>query len=245
MIDFNLASETLLEFLSLPIADSKPVMKLFESLPGAIAHYDGGKRNFVYVPGTRKDRVLLVAHADTVWDEDETAKQSVELSCGQIRGQNKSCGIGADDRAGCAMLWLLRDSGHSLLIPDGEEYGGIGSGHLMESYPELAKEINDHCYAIQLDRRNATDYKVYNLRVSKDFTKFIEKNTGYSIPDSGSATDIINLCKKICGANLSVGYRNEHTSNEHIIVDDWYNTLIKVEKMITPPQRQFLLEKRG
>ena len=37
------------------------------------------------------------------------------------------CGIGADDRAGCAMLWLLRDSGHSLLILDGEEHGQVGA----------------------------------------------------------------------------------------------------------------------
>ena len=32
-------------------------------------------------------------------------------------------GIGADDRAGCAILWLLKDSGHSLLVTNGEEIG--------------------------------------------------------------------------------------------------------------------------
>ena len=137
MIDFNLASETLLEFLSLPISDSKPVMKLFESLPGAIAHYDGGKRNFVYVPGTRKDRVLLVAHADTVWHKEYGNPQDAKVTYenGVYASTDPNCGIGADDRAGCAMLWALRDCGHSLLVVDGEEKGKHGAKYLRDSYP--------------------------------------------------------------------------------------------------------------
>ena len=243
MIDYEMARKTLVDFLSMPISESKSVLNVFASLPGALCHFDGEHRNFVYVPGTRKDRVILVAHADTVWDGDTRAKQSVELIDGVIYGTNKEVGIGADDRAGCAILWLLRESGHSLLVTDGEERGAIATAHLIEKYPELASEINDHAYAIQLDRRNSSDYKVYNLPVTEEFMDFIEDNTGYKIPDSRSGTDIVVLCKRICGANLSVGYRNEHTENETIVLDDWYKTLTLLEKMITPPQRQFLMKK--
>ena len=56
-------------FLSCDLEDSMPVFDKFLSLDGAIPVLGGGKNNFVYVPGTRKDRVLLVAHADTVWDK--------------------------------------------------------------------------------------------------------------------------------------------------------------------------------
>ena len=111
---------------------------------------------------------MLVAHADTVWDElyeKKPASQrliSSRNSAGQLTlsGKNKKYGIGADDRAGCAILWLLRDTGHSLLILNGEESGQQGANYLKNECPDLFKEINQHHFALQFDRRNASDYKV-------------------------------------------------------------------------------------
>jgi len=40
------------------------VLKAFASLARATVHPE-----FIYIPGERKDRILLVAHADTVNDE--------------------------------------------------------------------------------------------------------------------------------------------------------------------------------
>ena len=68
-MDKEIAINTLKRFCSFSIRSSLDVLKVFADLPGAICHLDGDKNNFVYVPGTREDRVLLVAHADTVWDE--------------------------------------------------------------------------------------------------------------------------------------------------------------------------------
>lgn len=244
MIDKGLAKSTLEEFLSLPISSSKVVLDMFASLPNAISHYDGKKRNFVYVPGTREDRTILAAHADTFWDNEYcelNAKQAIKLENGVYSGTNSEFGIGADDRAGCAMLWLLKDSGHSLLVLDGEEYGQIGSEHIRDSYKELYNEINDHSYIIQLDRRGSIDYKVYKLPVTTEFLQFIESNTGYINAGTKAFTDIVALCERVCGVNLSVGYYNEHTSDEILVFDEWYNTLSVVEKLIEDKQKRFPL----
>jgi hypothetical protein len=91
---------------------------------------------------------------------------------GIIRGTNPKAGIGADDRAGCAMLYLLRKSGHSILITDGEEHGRQGSHYLVNHFPELCSELNNHRFMIQLDRRNARDFKCYDVGTA-NFTKFI------------------------------------------------------------------------
>lgn len=144
---------------------------------------------------------------------------------GLIRSGTKGVGLGADDRAGCAILWLLRELGHSMLVVSGEESGRLGSSMLMKSYPEIAAEINDsHCFAIEFDRRNGTDYKCYDVG-SDDFRRYVENVTGYREPDRTSYTDITVLCRRICGVNLSVGYHYEHTALEMLDVSEWRGTL--------------------
>lgn len=97
------------DFLSFPIASSEEIFKLFSREKGIDVHREGDKRGFAYFRGNRKDRVLLVAHADTVWDKkympDKDYRQPVRLTNGFYEGENPECGIGADDRAGCAMLY--------------------------------------------------------------------------------------------------------------------------------------------
>jgi len=247
--------DVLIEFLSYRPEDSMPVLNRFAGLKRAIAHFDGGKKNFVYVPGTGTNRVVLVAHADTVWDKGyfpdfvslygeplEKKKHKPVLRKGIVRQAGwKNRGIGADDRAGCAILWLLKDTGHSLLITDGEEHGQIGANHLMNQYTDLAKEINEHSYMIQLDRRNNRDYKTYSLPVSEEFIEYIEARTGYTNAGTTSRTDIIALCRRICGVNLSVGYLREHHSDETLDVEGWLNAYETVKTMIEGEQPQFLL----
>ena len=239
------AKTTLEHFLSLPLRSSAEVMAEFARLPDAICGFDGGKQNFVYIPGTRPDRVLLAAHADTVWDDAYGAQgdlsQRILFEDGVYKGAVSGHGIGADDRAGCAMLMLLKDSGHSLLILDGEERGQIGAHHLEVEYPALFEEINSHAYAIQLDRRGSIDYKVYKLPVSDAFLRFIEEQTGYEDAGRNARTDIVVLCKKMCGVNLSIGYYDEHTEKERLVFDEWYHTLQIVEALLQKPQKHYPL----
>lgn len=245
-------------FLSCDLEDSMPVFDKFLSLDGAIPVLGGGKNNFVYVPGTRKDRVLLVAHADTVWDKYYSSDpwkayfeeknmmhriHRISIDGNIIRqGGSDVWGIGADDRAGCAMLWLLRKSGHSLLVTDGEEHGQIGAHFLMSNYPDIAEEINEHNYMIQLDRRNGNDYKTYSLPVTDEFRDYIESQTSFVDAGRTSRTDIVVLCRKICGVNFSVGYCNEHTGDEYLNIDHWLNTYNTVKSLLEKEQPRFPLK---
>lgn len=245
MLDKENAKKVLEEFLSFPLEDSKEILEKFATLPNAFYCNDGKKRNFVYIPGTRKDRVILIAHADSFWDklywDEGKIGQTFKFQNGIYTGVKENYGIGADDRAGCAILWLLKDSGHSLLITDGEETGRIGSFHIKDNYPNIYDELNQHYYMVQFDRRNANDYKCYRLPVTKEFKDFIEKETNYIDAGVNSFTDIVTLCNKICGVNLSVGYYNEHSGRETLVFDEWYNTLDVANKMLSKEQKKFPL----
>ena len=126
-------------------ADMETIIDKFYDLPGAEYH-GAHDQAFCYIPGTRKDRVLLVAHADTVWDRCPPRK--VGYAGGFYYSEIDKLGIGADDRVGCAILWDLKDLGHSLLILTGEESGCLGSSWLMENR-YFEEEINKHQFAIQ------------------------------------------------------------------------------------------------
>lgn len=241
---------TLEFYLSFDLSSAQPVLERFAQMDGAIAAFDGGKNNFVYIPGLREDRVLLVAHADTVWDcayRPNMEKFIQEFKCedgiyrGTIHdnGNAYDIGLGADDRCGCAMLELLKGSGHSLLLLDGEEHGQKGAVHLRKNHKKLFEELNGHAYAIQLDRRNGTDFKCYNIPVSKEFKSFIQEETGYKNDEDGSCTDIVKLCVSICGVNLSVGYYNEHHADEELVYEEWLNTLNVMRRLLEKPQRRF------
>ena len=217
----------LLDFLKLPLGKSDAVLDMFAGLPGAV-RCGSGLQQFVFIEGQRQNRVVLVAHADTCWDffyrkDRDLIPQNVQLADGIIR--NPGNGLGADDRAGCAILWLLRGLGHSILVTNGEEYGDIGSTWLMTARPDIADKINDtHQFALALDRRNGRDFKCYGVG-TPEFREYITDKTGYTEPSRASSTDISTICRRICGVNLSVGYQCEHTENEHLVVKDWLHTL--------------------
>lgn len=231
------------------------VLDKFAALPNA-QKVGSGDRQFVYVPGTRPDKVLLVAHADTVFCDAE-----LDLLCYNketIYSNSNKVGIGADDRAGCLILWWFRNSGHSLLIPNGEESGCIGSGFLMnqKGWKEI---INDHRFALQFDRMNANDIATYNVG-EKKFEAFLEDN--YKTDDikykitHGSSTDIRVLFdqadydedkrdKVIPAGNVSVGYYNQHSSSEYLVLSELNRTISLTEKLLTMENiPQFYQEKR-
>lgn len=223
-------TEVLMEFLNFKNNSTKQVFDKFKTIPNHVFRYKTELEQFIFIEGTRDDKVVLIAHADTIWEGTTNLKKELKVKKGIIR--NKKSGLGADDRAGCAILWLLRNSGHSLLIVSGEEFGFQGSYFLKEENPDIYEIINKHQFMIQFDRRNATDFKCYNVG-SDDFREYIIKKTGYIEPNRFSETDICCLCDKICGVNLSVGYYNEHEEGEYLIISEWLNTLGIVEKWLS------------
>ena len=161
-------------FLKMPLNNAESVLDEFRKLDGAKYYPSSSpidKDSFVYVPGTRKDRVLLVAHADTFFDYPE-ALGSIVIEEGTYFSGSKGLGIGADDRAGCAILWLLRDMGHSLLVTNSEEYGSLAAMRIAARLPQLYDELNGHCYILfALDKAIIPAYRAvsgeYTLQVRK------------------------------------------------------------------------------
>ncbi len=189
-------------------------------------HRGGGDIEFAYIPGSRRDRVLLVAHTDTVWDAHSGFPAPVSYKDGVFRSGSPHLGIGADDRAGCAMLWHLRNLGHSLLLTSGEENGCRSSHWIMEQNRDVAKSIQDHRFLVQFDRSGACDFKCYSVGTPA-FREYVRVATGYEEPDQLSNTDIVVLARKVCGVNLSVGYYLEHTTREQLVFEEWKYTLDK------------------
>ena len=235
--------ETLEMFLNYGLSSPNEVFEKFLTLEGAKSYEYNGNINCVYVPGTRKDRVLLVAHADTVFFDypDYEKPHRVFLDDDDIYiSMEDNVGIGADDRAGCAILWLLRNSGHSLLITNEEEVGNNGALAIRTYHKELFAELNNHQYMIEFDRCNSCNYKVYDIPVTEEFKRFIELNTGYKEADKYSSTDITILCNQICGVNLSIGYYYEHTKFEYLDFREWEHTLNVASRMLQPVQEKYL-----
>ena len=238
--------ETLRCFLNMPVSSSEAVFAKFRTLPGAVEAHGTEKEGYLYVPGTRHDRCVLAAHADTYFDEaymGELRTNQAVLQSGFYRGTSSNASIGADDRAGCAMLWLLRDTGHSLLILDGEEHGQVGAHFLEKNDPALFGEINTHSFILQLDRRGSRDLCFYKLPVSEPFQRFIADSTGYVSVSGPGRTDICALCTDVCGVNLSVGYYDEHKPEETLAVEEWRHTLHVVQKLLDQPLKRYALLK--
>ncbi|TXT66028.1 MAG: hypothetical protein BAJALOKI3v1_50026 [Promethearchaeota archaeon] len=205
------------------------VMNKFHNINGAFRDFKDEEKDFVYIEGSRKDPVLLIAHADTVWDNNKKTV-SPKLKNGIIYSEN-DIGIGADDRAGCWILWQLRKLGHSILITSGEEKG-CKTSRWMEADDEYWKEeLQKHQFAVQFDRKGYKDIVCYDVGTD-DFMDYVANKSGYKSV-RGSNTDVAVICDDICGVNISTGYYDEHTENERLVVDHTLNTMIMAKHWLS------------
>ncbi len=231
-------------FLNTPLDSGDEIFAKFSTLPGAVVGVgEKSLQRFVYIPGNRKDRVVLCAHIDTIWDraykKPFSGERTVIFEDGIFKSHSDVCGIGADDRAGCAMLWELRECGHSILIIDGEEFGKVGAKYLKNSHKKLYRELNRHRYMLALDWKG-TDCCLFNqVDNTKNFKRYIEKDLGFLDSKTNGGSDLQILCRRVCGANLGVGYYSWHTPKETLVMTEWENTLNKVSAFLENPQPRF------
>lgn len=232
----------LTQFLNAPLSDGTELLERFRCLPGAVYGQGGHPlERFCYVPGKRKDRVLLLAHCDTVWDKvycpPVQMRQELLRNGNVLYSGARANGIGADDRAGCALLWLLRESGHSLLLLDGEEHGHFGARFLRDQYPALLREMNRHAYFLQLDLWGECSFMSHGVPNSAEFHRMLN-DWGFKEEDTAGGTDISYLCRSVCGANLSVGYRDYHTPKETLNLSAWQRIYGILEQRLSQPQKR-------
>lgn len=169
--------------------------------------------------------ICLVAHLDTVF-------QYLPKEIFYDKEANvmwSPYGLGADDRAGVFAIFKILSTGirpHIIFTTD-EERGGLGACQLA-ARPCPFEDVR---YIIELDRANAIDCVFYNDE-NQEFKEYVE-SFGF-VTAIGTYSDISELCPSwgISGVNLSIGYRDEHTTSEVLFIGQMMATIKKVVKML-------------
>lgn len=182
------------------------------------------EKSYLYAEGNIP--IALVAHLDIVWDN----QPSLVFYDQEKEVMWSPSGLGADDRAGVFSIIKIVSHGfrpHIIFTHD-EEIGGLGA-------EDLSKQdcpFKDLRYIIELDRQGAKDCVFYRCG-NTDFFEYVE-SFGFEF-NTGSFSDISFLCPawNIAGVNLSVGYINEHTPQEHLFCRCMLDTIEKVENMLS------------
>ena len=163
----------------------------------------------------------IVSHTDTVSQNKPKAKDLI-LEQGVLT--NPKGVLGADDRAGCWIQHKMLEAEVKAIyiLTDLEEVGGIGADACAKS--TVFKTITPFISAfIELDRESNKDIALYGYD-NEDLVALFEKHD-YK-PDDGSYTDIVDLSKAsgIASINLSIGYYNQHTKREKLVISELENT---------------------
>jgi len=191
------------------------------TLPGAWEDYHGN----IHVEVGVNNRVLFSCHTDTV--HYTGGRQTVILDRGYLRRRMRAndC-LGADDGVGVFLMLEMIDAGVPgyYIFHTAEEVGALGSKALARSSEDVLRTFD---YAIAFDRRGTKDVITHQYRgrtasdafatslaamLNRAGLEYAPSNRGI-FTDTASYSDIIAEC-----TNVSVGYYNEHTSNECVDV---------------------------
>lgn len=174
--------------------------------------------------------VAIVAHLDTVLEDSPKKYLEKEIFYDSVKGVFFSNSfLGSDDRAGVYAIIRLLSKGYkpTVILTTDEEMGAIGAEKLIKDFPHPTIDLK---YIIELDRRGSNDCVFYDCANTK-FEDYVE-SFGF-VTNYGSFSDISIICPawEIAGVNLSIGYKNEHSTSEHLFVGHMLATIQKVEEM--------------
>lgn len=191
---------------------------------------------FIYAKG--KLPVLLTAHMDTV--HKEPVKDFYEYINDEGNHIISSPqGIGGDDRCGIYMILdIALDYKPSILFCEDEEIGRVGAKKFC-SKTEFIEDLKNLNFLVELDRRDSNDAVFYSCD-NPDFTKFVCDTTGYK-EAHGSYSDISSLAPKcgVAAVNLSCGYYHAHQLTEEVVVEEMFDTMDAVVKLLEAETEQF------
>lgn len=184
---------------------------------------------YLYIEGDKK-YPALVAHADTV---REMPRVFVEPLTEFFYDQEKQVLwspnlAGFDDRAGIlAILKLAENYDFPIIILNEEEVGGKGALRFCEDFFE-----KEHFkFFVELDRQGRDDSVFYDCHNS--FFEYYINSFGFKTA-KGTFSDIYFLAPYFdCAAvNLSIGYIDEHCLTERLYLEDFYETIDRVEHIL-------------
>ena len=179
--------------------------------------------------------IALVAHMDTV---HPTIPREIFLD------QEKEVmwspqGLGADDRAGVYAIIAIVKRGlrPNIILTTDEEIGGLGAAALIRSF-EKSPFSGQLKFIIELDRAHKNDCVFYNCD-NKDFVDYIS-SFGF-VFEYGTFTDISIIAPKwkVAAVNLSVGYYQEHSLGEHLVLPQLEETINKVIEILVDEDSKY------
>lgn len=228
----------------MPLRSGDAVFDRFLSLSNLVyAQGDAPCERYLYRRGTAAHPVLLIAHADTLSAGGRTGLRAKQrIVCRQERylcGRNPGVGIGADDRAGCAMLWALRDAGFSLLLLDGSTQGSCGAEFLKRENPELLQEIYGHSYLVNLDYTGSGTCLFPEGAATAKFKQHILQSLGFTEDSRSCGGDLAVLTQEVCGVNVGVGYHRQNRPKEYVDLNAWLSTYRALKTLSQRQQPHF------
>ncbi|MFU8771978.1 MAG: M28 family peptidase [Anaerolineales bacterium] len=222
--------ETIEDFL---LAGEAQILEQFSKLKGAV-HRPG---LYTFIPGAGS--ILLVAHVDTV-RTGQLLPSEVVFRHGVYSTTGKTP-LGADDRAGVYAIHriinsLRPDELPHILLTDGEESGGYGVREFIAD--KVLEPIKDDLnLMLEFDRMGADEAVTYSGELPEYIRGYLEERgwrTGH-----GSYTDIATLIDaySIPGSNLSVGYYDQHTNRETLVMDYLEMTIKRALGILADPPK--------
>lgn len=193
---------------------------------------------YIYASGST---MLLQAHYDTV-RKDQVIK--VKRNGNII--YNPDGILGADDRAGVyAMLKIVKEchlrgiKKPGVLFTGGEESGGIGMITFLEDImlkgnAQILEEIKRYRLLVALDRKGANEYVCYNDPPT-EVREYAEAFGWHGNHGTFSDCELFSNEFKTPHINCSVGYYNQHTRNEYLVLDELNLCINRVISMLQHP----------
>ena len=193
------------------------------------------KTQYIFAEGSLP--ICLIAHMDTVF-KYPPEEFLYDPKKGILWGVG---GSGFDDRAGIFAILKLLQRGYrpSIIFTTDEERGCIGSQAFIQDYPECP--FKDCRALVQLDRANRDDCVFYKCD-NPEFENYIV-SFGFEFA-FGTFTDIswLGPAWKIAAVNLSVGYLDEHTTQERIHLNWLEETINKTAQIlkVAPEMQKYI-----
>jgi hypothetical protein len=212
------------------------------------------------------NRTLFVGHTDTV--HHEAGRQVVRVDKSQTVRVHQSiptnC-LGADDGAGVLVLLAMIEMGVPAyyIFTRCEERGGVGASYLTKAHSDLLRQFDR---AVAFDRKGVSSvitHQGWGRCCSDAFADALcdaltNDTLMYAPDDGGVYTDTAEFVSIIpeC-TNISVGYLNEHTTNEsldmnhlnalilQVIGVDWDSLPVERDPTYEEPKNVFDWDMKG
>ena len=172
--------------------------------------YDGNIYSIRY-----SNRPVFIAHMDVV----DVCNMSTQLQFKHGKMFRLDSGLGADDRAGITLIMKHHKDINFIFTRD-EEIGRKGATSLALN-KGFQKALEKTTAIVQLD---CTGHKVVRGALHGYCQDDLMDDIKKVIPDiadsHGSFSDLDSFIDKKAGVNLSVGYYNQHSKNETLLIKE-------------------------